>query len=222
MHYHLEIIMPPTDDVPAAVAQIMKPFDENPPEVTSEDDEDRPNRHAFWDYWQIGGRWTGRKMMFQLGEAKIREFREFLGDNKVTISGLQWGKPTLMPATQIPYVDRLWREAFPDAPTKVCPLFDHYKDNVGDVLPLGKTLASLPCGHVIVAALDYQGKQLEAVFMVRDSIWNGVTHQDTTWDRTLGGALDAHVSRLSRMNPEYAAKVTPTDDWLVVTIDYHS
>jgi hypothetical protein len=29
MHYHLEVILPPTDDVQAAITQIMAPFDEN-------------------------------------------------------------------------------------------------------------------------------------------------------------------------------------------------
>jgi hypothetical protein len=29
MHYHLEIVMPPTADVDAAVTQILAPFNEN-------------------------------------------------------------------------------------------------------------------------------------------------------------------------------------------------
>lgn len=36
MHYHLEIIMPPTEDIEGAVAQILKQFNEQPKE-TDED-----------------------------------------------------------------------------------------------------------------------------------------------------------------------------------------
>ena len=213
MHYHLEIVMPPTDDVDAAVKEILAPFDEN-------DGTDRS--HAFWDYWVIGGRWGGAKLMAAFEQTRLDEFYARLKDAKVTVSGLQFGKQTLSPGGQEETVDRLWNETFPESPVKVCPVFDNYKGSYGDVMRLGDYPAALTCVHVIVAALDYKGEKLEAVFMCRDSIWNGVMHQDTRWDKTLSGALRDNTEKMKHYQPEYAARRTPDDDWLVVTVDYHS
>ena len=188
MHYQLEIIMPPTDDVSAAVKEILTPFDEN-----AEDSEDRSMRYVFWDYWLIGGRWSGNKLLSLLGDERLDAFRQLLADRHITAAGLQWGKPTLSPADQRPIVDAMWRDAFPDAPIFECPLFDYYKGNSGDVMMLKEAPRAITCQRVIVAAPDYKGERLESVYMIQESIWNGVTHVETTWD-----------------------------DWLVVTIDYHS
>ncbi len=49
MHYHLEIILPPTEDIEKAIAEILQQFDENEEE----------NTNSFWDWYQIGGRYTG-------------------------------------------------------------------------------------------------------------------------------------------------------------------
>ena len=58
MHYSLEIILPamPIEHVEKAVAELMAPFDEN---------NDSPNASSrpFWDWYQIGGRFTdGREI----------------------------------------------------------------------------------------------------------------------------------------------------------------
>jgi hypothetical protein len=42
MHSHLEIILPPVDDVENAVKQIMEPFDE-----AGEEEDGVRNRHSF-------------------------------------------------------------------------------------------------------------------------------------------------------------------------------
>jgi hypothetical protein len=34
MHYHLEVLVPPTDDVEASVRQVLAPFDEGRDEMT--------------------------------------------------------------------------------------------------------------------------------------------------------------------------------------------
>ena len=54
MHYHLEVIMPPTADISTALDDILKPFDE------SCEDEDLKSV-TFWDWYVIGGRWAGKK-----------------------------------------------------------------------------------------------------------------------------------------------------------------
>lgn len=48
MHYHAEIHVPDADNVQEQVEKIMAPFRER-----------RNNRSGFWDFWGVGGRWTG-------------------------------------------------------------------------------------------------------------------------------------------------------------------
>ena len=217
MHYHLEIIMPPTDDVHAAVAQIMAPFDENGIE-----DDDHSTKHAFWDFWQVSGRYSGQKLLAYIGEEREAAFRKALDEEGVTVAGLRFGKPTLQPADQLPRVNEMWNAAFPDAPVKECPLFDSYKGNWGDVMPLRDIPVGLMCGRVIIAGLDWQGKKLAAHYMLIRSLWNGVTHQDAAWDGSVQTALADWEKHLGDMNPEWAAQRRPQPDWLVVTVDYHS
>jgi len=60
VHFCLEIIMPPTQDVSAAVEQIMKRYDEN-----GSDDDGCRNSHAFWDWYVIGGRYAAPTVTVQ-------------------------------------------------------------------------------------------------------------------------------------------------------------
>lgn len=217
MHYHLEIITPPTDDVKAAIEQILAPFDEN----LDRGDEDA-NGHPFWDWWVIGGRWSGSKMNHALGKEAMDAFEAGLAERKITVAGFRAGKPTLAPPEQAELVNRLWNEAFPEAPVKVCPLFDNYTGDVGDVMTVADAPPSLPCSHLIIAGPGYRAGTLEAQTMLMEEIWNGVTHQATTWDGTLGGGLAEHTKRHASYRAEWLANHTPGPDWLVVTVDYHS
>jgi hypothetical protein len=50
VHFFAVVVIPPDSaDVHEAVVELMKPYDE---EATSDGE-------GFWDWWQIGGRWTG-------------------------------------------------------------------------------------------------------------------------------------------------------------------
>jgi hypothetical protein len=216
MHYHLEIVMPPTDDVEAAVTLILAPFDENG------NGEDYSARSAFWDYWVIGGRWGGSKLLATLGKDRVDAFYKILADAKITVSGLQFGKQTLEPSSQIDTVDMLWRDAFPDSPVRECPLFDNYKGQYGDIMPLRDCPKDMTCSHIIIAGPRFRGDGVEAAYMLQDSIWNGVTYQDTTWDHKLSSAIAERSKWLESAKPDYAAARIPADDWLVVTVDYHS
>lgn len=217
MHYHLEVIMPPTDDVKAALEEILHPFNEN----GDKDDEDRSG-HPFWDWWQIGGRWSGQKLLHAFGEPRIQAFRELLADRHITVSGIQAGKPNLSPAHQVELVNRLWRDHFPESPVKECPLFADYTGHDGDTMPLGQVALDFSCHHVIIAGAGYQEGTLTAQEMVIEKIWNGVSYQPTTWDGTLGAALDFASAKMVNYKEEYRASRTPQPDWLVVTVDYHS
>jgi hypothetical protein len=50
MHYHSEIWIEKNKDIDATIADIMAPYDENNP---------TKGKKPFWDWFQIGGRWTG-------------------------------------------------------------------------------------------------------------------------------------------------------------------
>jgi hypothetical protein len=228
MHYHCEIVIPPTTDIEAAVTSVMKQFDEN-------DEENR--RAAFWDWWVIGGRWAGHKLLAQYDQAKLDEFHEWLQAEKVTVSGLQCGKQELKPATQEAKVDAKWNEMFPSAEFLPCPLFAHSNDSYGkglsgtlpnDVSRLGDVPPTLKCSRVIFAKPGYASDTkdwtgpLEAEFMLCESQWNGCNHMKVDWDETFGSALEQYREQLKNRSDEYAAKVNPASDWLVVTVDYHS
>jgi hypothetical protein len=65
MHYLIGVILPFKYDgekLNDAIAEILKPWDENAELVeTTDDDGDtyRHNPNGKWDWWQLGGRWTG-------------------------------------------------------------------------------------------------------------------------------------------------------------------
>lgn len=216
MHYHLEIIMPPTDDVEAAVEQIMKPFDENG------DDSYRP----FWDFYSIGGRWAGAKAQVELDTEKLAAFRQWLVDEKVMVKGLVCGKEELADEATIAKVDAKWREMFPGAGER-CTLFRHSNDPYhndylpGDVMRLDALPASISCERCIIATRQHDGK-IEAESMQQESFYNGVQHIKTTWNGTVAEALSAHAERVGNYAEVARARHTPQPDWLVVTVDYHS
>lgn len=218
MHYHLEIIMPPTEDVKTAVATILAPFNEQPPDGEKEDHDPRG---VFWDWYVIGGRWSGAKRMHALGDENLKAFHDEITARNITVSGLQMGKPTLQPASQIPAVDALWLEMFPDAGFAACPVFDHYKGDMGDMLRLDELAPNLEASRVIIAAPGFRDK-LAAQFMISEDAWNGVIHAPIAWDGKIATALEMHIKRISHYSKDARAKYTPQPDWLVVTVDYHS
>jgi hypothetical protein len=231
MHYHCEIVIPPTINIEAAVAAVMKPFNE-----CSDDDED-DRRHGFWDFWLIGGRWAGHKLLAKYDQEKLDAFHAWLQDEKITVAGVQCGKQSLSPATQIPKVDAKWNEMFPSSEFIPCPLFNHSNDQYGkglsgtlpaDVLRLADVPVGLKCSRVIFAKPSYETESkdwtgpLEAAFMLCDSQWNGCNRMPVNWDGTFASALAKYREDVKGYREEYAARIAPSDDWLVVTVYYHS
>lgn len=224
MHYHLEIIMPPTDNVEAAVEKILTPFNEDQSDIP---EDERNSRYTFWDWYVIGGRWAGEKLKCGLDQAKVEEFWKEIEGMNLTVSGLQAGLPKIEPEDQIPAVDVLWQRIFPDSQFKACPFFQHfnnqYKNSTGfpDVMELKDMPTELTASSVIIAAIRWND-ELGAEFMIQDSIYNGVNFTDTAWDGKVQTALDLHLERIKSYKDEAREKYTPKPDWLVVTVDYHS
>ena len=58
--------------------------------------------------------------------------------------------------------------------------------------------------------------------MVQTKIWNGVNFLNTDWNGEIQTALDSHKKDVSLLREDVQNKLTPNDDWLVITVDYHS
>ena len=235
MHYHCEIIIPSgTQDIEAAVKSVMAKFDESIPH----DHEKYSNKNSFWDFYVIGGRFAGSKQIAKYDKEKLDAFNKWCTDEKITVSGLTFGKQEIYPSDQIPKVDNKWNELFPHSSGKIvpCPMFKHSNDQFGrnggsmiegDISALGDS-HGITCCRVIFAGASYESKSeertgsLEAIFMLSDSVWNGVNHMDVTWDGTIGDALRQWNERLNCFAEGYKNQMQPKDDWLCVTVDYHS
>jgi hypothetical protein len=219
MHYHAEIILPPTDEVEKAIEEIMTPYSEH-------EEDNEYYAQAFWDFYIIGGRWAGAHLQSLVDPNKLQKFYDELDKRNVTVSGLQCGKQELQPADQIPMVDELWCEMFPESELKACPLFKHFNNqyvhNCLDVDTFDKITEHLIACRVIVAGLDYKEEKYEAKFMMVDEVWTGCNYIETTWDGKVLSAVEMHHNKMKNYKPEYREKHTVGDDWLVATIDYHS
>lgn len=236
MHHHLEVILPPVVDLKASLDQIMSRFGEEVEDVDNAiscpecgENCGYENRYSFWDYYVIGGRWAGAKLEASLDKSKMMSFRQELVNRGVTISSFRTGKPELSPSSQIPMVDSLWNEFFPESQLKACPLFNHfndqYKDSVDypDVMRLKDMPTSLTAERVIIAGPHYgEEDKLEAKFMAQEEFWNGVNYYDSKWNRVVIDAINEYKEKIKDHAEDYKEKHMPKDDWLVVTVDYHS
>ena len=229
MHYHLEIIMPPTpgDQIEKRVSEVLEEFDE----TFQSEDYGGYNPNAFWDFWVIGGRYTMSHLTSPLDPDKLSEFDRRMHAAHITISGVQFGKQEISPASQIPTVDAIWKEIFPDFPGDHCPLFKHgspsdqytHNTRAPDVL----TIAGLPEGAtafrvMIASPHDYESGEYRPDYMCSQDVWNGVVYEPTAFDGVIQNAIDAHHKDIQRFTDGARERMTVRPDWLAVTVDYHS
>lgn len=209
MHEHLEIILPPPHDWQASgavkkdVEDIMKSFQRD------EDD------GGWWDYFMIGGRWAGQHVLSRIEPAVIQSFRERLAAEKITVSGVQFGKPDLSPASQIPRVDSLWRKMVPGGGDQ-CVLFGHAAPE-GDVCTVGKLGPHLNCDRLILCTRSSSGMPKPHRMAVA-SFWNGIEHQETDFNGNVAAFIEAQSARDASAYPE-PLQIGP--EWIAVTVDYH-
>ena len=227
MHYIAEIVIPPEWDVTAAVTQVMDSFRSEP------DEEDGDLGEAdWWDFWIIGGRFSGHKVQSSLDKSRLEEFNKELNRRNVTVSGFTSGKQELSPATQIPMVDALWREWFPGAGDK-CILFKHSNDQyrkdgyyAEDVCTIDKLPDRLECERLIVAGPHWNdASKLMAKRHLAAKFWNGVEHQKTDFDGKVKPALMAMLAELEKPPDQqcYSARgLSLSPAHKVVTVDYHN
>lgn len=224
MHYHMEIIMPPSKDIKKDIETILAPFDEN-------HDAEEQTGNEFFDFFVIGGRWAGTKESCRYDADKLAQFYKELNEKKVTVSGLQCGKQTLSPESQIPMVDKMWNDFFPTENGEItpCPIFSHsnnqYDSNdllACDICRVDEIPENLTCSRIIFAGPNWDDSKIKATFMLCDEQWNGVNHMKIDWDQNVKNSVEKCAARFSRYKDEYREKVTPKPDWICVTVDYHS
>lgn len=223
MHYMMEAIIHPdfADDIEGTLENVLRKYDQS-----YEDEDGYVNPNAFFDWYVVGGRFSNEKLIQQFDSKKLQAFYDALKEKKVTVSAIMAGKQEISPASQIPMVDSLFREFFPDWEGS-CPLFNHASEqyesnyNFPDVCRLDQVPPDYNCYHVIVVGKNYIGEPSIVTMLLRE-IWNGVTFQDTTWSGKMMDAVDLHLGRLSLYKDEYGENNTVTGDWLAVTVDYHS
>lgn len=228
MHSIVEIIVPADRgaDIVSAVKEVMDHF------LLRAGDGETPADHTDWfDWYTVGGRYSGEKLKASLDPDRLKEFWDELQARGTTVSGIRFGKPDLQPASQIPVVDALWREFFPGK-SNACVLFSHARDQYGrdgvspdDVCRVADIPPRYGCERLILAA-SLNGK-LKPVRMLAKTFWNGVQHQNTAFD---GLALAAATKWIEadREGDEGLAAVGGKSyrdylngDWLAVTVDVH-
>lgn len=237
MHYILEILIPPMsyDKIDNYLKQTLKEFREY-------DEEDNRNLNGFYDYFLIGGRFSSSKMRSCLDEEKMNQFYDEMNNKNVTVSSLVWGKQELSPSSQIPMVDQLWKEFFPEWPGNDCPLFSHSENAVfSDIMTLGDCkkhdaimdhqVSSFAIAHDERVTGFYGLKHL-----LHQEYWNGCVFQKTDFDGSLRNGLERynelvlrdtkHAEKNLADDPQkledFKRRKEITDDWLVVTVDYHN
>lgn len=217
MHYHLEIIMPPTDDVDAAVKTILEPFNEQA-------DEEGRSRGAFYDWYQIGGRWTGYHDGYEPDKDPANfELCDICNGTGFRSDALgQQARRTAPSYTCNACGERKEDGTYThgeQGPGKRLKWATQWKNHAGDISTLGNLKDDASCYRVIIAGNGHG--RLEATYMLEQRVWNGVTYHNTKWDGNLKYALSAFGEHLKTYRKEFADKITPNSDWLVVTVDYH-
>lgn len=208
MHYVVEVVIPPTDNVEASVAEVMNFF---------QNEEEGYSRYLWWDWYEIPGRFSGRKLRAKLGSDRISEFYNKLTELKVTVSSVTCGKESLNPPTQISMVDALWREHFPDGGDE-CLLFEHSIASNLDVCTVADVPENYTASRVVVAGPHWNDSaKLEVRRMLAASFWNGIEWQDTAWNKSVRQTLFDMIREES-----IGVKRTGISlEWLCVTVDAH-
>ena len=195
MHYHMEIILSKDlkeAELEAAIEAAMKPYCEHDCE---------PGAVTFWDLYELGGRFSGKKARAFYGDV-IEKMYVWCKEEGITCSGVQMGKQSLSPPSQIPKVDAKWQEL--TGTGGACLLFEHAGARLpGDIGKVRDLHEDLTAATVLIGDK----------FLVQDEVWNGNHFQKTSWDGSVSGAIKLAAEHYP------AVRVEP-EDWCV-TVDYH-
>lgn len=203
MHYHAEVWLPELKDVHNQIEKAMAPFSENDyqtEKIIEYDEEYWRNPQGFWDWWQIGGRWTGAHTGYDPYEDERNVKRCLIcggtgfrndqtgvkarrNDPSYTCNGCgTWDEET-----------GEWKHGRWGAGRTLRWSTD-FEPHLGDMLPVGEVKEDLSCYTLIV-----KGQA------IHKEIWNGSEFKTTGFDGNVLNKLD---------------ELGITDGYLV-TVDYH-
>jgi hypothetical protein len=202
VHYHAEIYLENLEDVESQVAEIMEPYDENLAVEEYEEDGEvfSRNPNSFWDWYQIGGRWTGSHDDYDptndqknLEICSLCEGTGFRNDELGIETRLNDPTYTCNGCGSYDYENKQWKDSGYGKGVRL-KWATQWKRYDGDVCSIKNVKDDLGCATLIVNNQIYTEEE-----------WNG-----TDWVKT---DFDGKVK--SKLN-----SLGITDGYLV-TVDYH-
>ena len=214
-HFVCEVVMPPPTEgqtIKQCVETVLAPL--------SEYNEDGEYSNVnLYDWWQIGGRYSGNKITAGLDKEKLELFHNELDNMELYVSGIIAGKHDLSTKEQQDLVDKVWRKYFPNS-VDVCPLFDHYPfKNMDsyDTCTVQFIPLELKAYCVVISLADYDPNHL-----VQKDFWNGLNIERTTFDGNVLSTIISYNRMIEeRYKCEWCEKNKVRPDWIAVTVDCH-
>jgi len=170
MHYHCEVYLERLPkDVFEAVSKVMEPYELWFDEATGE-------RHGFWDWFVVGGQWSGAHTIATLDPSKIEKFYKICEEKRLFWCGVKSPKKVQEAKRREEFL-----KLFPgfEGPIPTCR--DRYKDDgyVDDVVSVGRVSPRLTCYTLILPdeVLHYK-------------VWTGVDFCRTDFDGYVKKALE--------------------------------
>lgn len=220
MHCRLELLLPPgstKEDVEPAM-QFLSEYEP----AGWDEDAGHPEwvgpRRGVYDYFVIGGRWTGAHAEAHYSEDDMSRFRRLLQGREVKVSRVRMGKPTLT-SHKPEEIDGWWREMFPDGPLSRCPIFDYASFADVDAMPVAKLHPEDSAEMVYIVGPPEQYRHRH---FLRTSTWNGMNWQKSAWDGKIASAIESHNALLDGATEEYRAPRLVTGEWVAFTVDCHT
>lgn len=190
MHYHAEVWIPEMADAEKLIAEAMAPYKE---ECSGEE------VRGFWDWYQIGGRWTGEKAGYEpekdpknVERCYLCEGTGFRRDSVGNEARLSTPSYTCNGCGE--YKDGTWTHG-PHGPGRRVKWPTNWGVHLGDIAPVSAIKDTLKCYTLVVRGEAYSQER-----------WTG-----DEWEKT---DFDGHVAKkLSELG---------VTDGFLVTVDYHS
>ena len=188
MHYHCEVYLEERpENIFETVSKIMEPYFLILPD---EDDEYNPN--GFWDWFVIGGRWSGAHTEMLLDQEKLKQFYKICDEKE-----LFWVGPDRPAEVQEAKRKEEFLKLFPDFKGIIPTCRDTYRIDgySDDIIEVEKVTEHLSCYTLILPDE-----------VLHTEIWDGNKFCETHFDGCVKHALDERGI---------------TTGYLV-TVDYHS
>jgi len=171
MHFHCEVYFKERPkDVLKAVSKVMEPYRERFDTATDE-------YVGFWDWWVIGGRWSGAHTKMKLDPEKLRTFYRVCEEK-----GLFWIGSENPEEVQEGKRREEFLRLFPDFKGPIPTCRNVYKEDgySDDIAPVEEVTPQLKCYTLVLPG-----------GVLRCEIWDGHEFRKTDFDGYVKKALEA-------------------------------